>query len=191
MTHYDNDYKWIKVKQFRFDPKKSWEENFRALESHHKEETTFLIEEIRNLAKKNKKQMETFTIGFTGCRHGLTERQKEKLEELLGNLTKGCRALCFHNDGQGADQVFEEMANSLGLTVSVTPDDLRPMPRNRHLVKTVDMLLACPPTDEILKKGSGTWETIKYMWKKPGNVIIVLSDGSIKRTKEEFKRKKE
>lgn len=52
MSKYDNNYKWIKVKQFRFDSEKSWEENFRALEAHHIEETTFLIEEVRKLAKR-------------------------------------------------------------------------------------------------------------------------------------------
>lgn len=55
MTQHDDNFKWIKVKQFRFDPEKSWEENFRALEAHHIEETTFLIEEIRKLSKENEK----------------------------------------------------------------------------------------------------------------------------------------
>lgn len=45
-------YKWIKVKQHRYDPEKSWEENYKDLEAHHIKETTFLIEEIRKLAEK-------------------------------------------------------------------------------------------------------------------------------------------
>jgi len=49
-------YKWIKVKHFKFDPKKSWEENFKALEQHHVEETTFLIDEVRKLAAKLPKE---------------------------------------------------------------------------------------------------------------------------------------
>ncbi len=49
-------YKWIPVKHFRFDPVKSWEENFRALEKHHIEETSFLIEEVRKLAAKLPKE---------------------------------------------------------------------------------------------------------------------------------------
>jgi hypothetical protein len=47
--NYDG-YKWIKVRQHKFDPSKSWEENYRDLEKHHVEETTFLIEEVRKLA---------------------------------------------------------------------------------------------------------------------------------------------
>lgn len=44
-------YKWIKVKQFKFDNSKSWEENYKELEKHHIEETTFLIDEVRNLSR--------------------------------------------------------------------------------------------------------------------------------------------
>lgn len=43
-------YKWIKVKQHKFDPNKTWEENYKELEKHHIKEVTFLIEEIRKLA---------------------------------------------------------------------------------------------------------------------------------------------
>jgi hypothetical protein len=43
-------YGWIKAKTFKDDPKKSWEERFHALQSHHVEETTFLINEVRRLA---------------------------------------------------------------------------------------------------------------------------------------------
>lgn len=43
-------YKWIKVKQFKFDASKSWKENYKKFEKHHIEETTFLINEIRYLS---------------------------------------------------------------------------------------------------------------------------------------------
>lgn len=42
-------YKWIKVDKHKFRPDISWEENYRDLEKHHVEETTFLIEEVRKL----------------------------------------------------------------------------------------------------------------------------------------------
>ena len=44
-------YKWITVKQFKFDPAKSWEENYKLLEQHHIEETQFLIDTIRFISK--------------------------------------------------------------------------------------------------------------------------------------------
>ena len=50
-TNYEG-YKWIKVPHFKYDPSKSWEENYEELEKHHIEETTFLIAEVRCLAKK-------------------------------------------------------------------------------------------------------------------------------------------
>jgi hypothetical protein len=43
-------YKWIKVPHHRFDPSKTWEANYRDLEKHHIEETTFLVNEVRKLA---------------------------------------------------------------------------------------------------------------------------------------------
>jgi hypothetical protein len=45
-------YTWIKVKRFHDDPNKSWEERYRALEQHHLEETTFLIDKVRELARQ-------------------------------------------------------------------------------------------------------------------------------------------
>ncbi len=45
-------YKWVKVKRHKDDPTKPWEERYADLEKHHIEETTFLIEEIRRLAKE-------------------------------------------------------------------------------------------------------------------------------------------
>jgi hypothetical protein len=52
-------YNWIKSGRHKFNPEKSWEENYRDLEKHHVEETTFLIEEIRKLASKTGEQAET------------------------------------------------------------------------------------------------------------------------------------
>lgn len=51
ITGYEG-YKWIKSGRFKDDETKTWEERYRALEKHHIEETTFLIEEIRRLAEK-------------------------------------------------------------------------------------------------------------------------------------------
>ena len=45
-------YSWIKVPRYRMDPDKSWEERYKDLERHHVEETTFLINKIRELAEE-------------------------------------------------------------------------------------------------------------------------------------------
>lgn len=51
MTNYDG-FKWIKVKHYKMDESKSWEERYKELETHHVEETTFLINEVRKLSDR-------------------------------------------------------------------------------------------------------------------------------------------
>jgi hypothetical protein len=45
-------YKWIKVKKYKADESLSYEERYRRLEQHHIEETTFLIDKIREIVKE-------------------------------------------------------------------------------------------------------------------------------------------
>jgi len=44
-----NTYKWIKVRQYKDDQSLSWEERYKRLDEHHIEETTFLINKVREL----------------------------------------------------------------------------------------------------------------------------------------------
>lgn len=44
-------YKWIKVKRYVDDESLSWEERYKKLEAHHVEETTFLINKLREIVK--------------------------------------------------------------------------------------------------------------------------------------------
>jgi hypothetical protein len=44
-------YKWIKVKKYVEDKSLSFEERYRLLEKHHVEETSFLINKIREIVK--------------------------------------------------------------------------------------------------------------------------------------------
>jgi len=41
---------WIKVPKYRMDETKPWEERYAELERHHIQETTFLIDKVRELA---------------------------------------------------------------------------------------------------------------------------------------------
>ena len=45
-------YKWIKVKKYKDDESLSYEERYSRLEQHHIEETTFLIDKIREIVKE-------------------------------------------------------------------------------------------------------------------------------------------
>lgn len=112
-------------------------------------------------------------LGFTGRASEMTVCQSQALLTTLAGYNPA-EWVCLHNNGEGADQVFAKVAAELGFTVEMTPDDLRPMPRNRHLVAQVDALVAVTPTIEPVKKGSGTWETVKYA-RKAGKPVTILA----------------
>jgi hypothetical protein len=45
-------YSWIKVKRYQRDTSKPLEEQYADLEQHHLDETTFLINKVRELAEE-------------------------------------------------------------------------------------------------------------------------------------------
>lgn len=49
-----NDYKWIKVKKYTDNPELSTEERLKNLSEHHKLETEFLINKIREIVSSIK-----------------------------------------------------------------------------------------------------------------------------------------
>lgn len=49
---YLSGYRWIRVPRHTERPELSWEARYRRLEAHHLAETTFLIEEVRRLARR-------------------------------------------------------------------------------------------------------------------------------------------
>jgi len=51
-----NTYKWIKVKRYKDDESLSWEERYKRLNEHHIDETTFLINKVRELVSLCGKQ---------------------------------------------------------------------------------------------------------------------------------------
>jgi len=124
-------------------------------------------------------------VAFTGRADGMTKEQREAVRELLVALTRWSAVTGCHNGGYGADMEFGDICADLQLSMHKTDASLNPMPRNRELVNWCDILVGCPPTDTLLKKGSGTWETIKYGWKYGKIVFIALSDGSMVQTKDE------
>ena len=52
LTEHYAGYSWIKVPRYEDDPQLPWEERYQKLEAHHIQETTFLIEEVRRLARQ-------------------------------------------------------------------------------------------------------------------------------------------
>ncbi len=83
-TEHYASYKWIKVKKHKDDPSKTWEERYRALEEHHIQETTFLIDEVRKLAAEMDEALRPKTIEeiIRQCKKWrLTDAEVEKLLE--------------------------------------------------------------------------------------------------------------
>ena len=114
-------------------------------------------------------------VGFTGTRHGMTNRQLEKVRNYLARTPM---QFAVHGDCVGADSEFHRICVSLNIPVRLYPPteaglrafSERPaivypakpyLERNRMIVDVCDILIACP-FDEFERARSGTWSTVRY-----------------------------
>lgn len=136
-------------------------------------------------------------VGFTGTRNGMTPEQKQAVRVLLREFrTAGALDdLAIHGDCIGADADFDTRARGIGWDVACRPctyanmraytgayeiaPPTSPMARNREIAKQCDVLIGCPPNDVELKRGSGTWATIRYGVKYGKPVHVVYPDGRV------------
>jgi hypothetical protein len=137
-------------------------------------------------------------VGFTGTRKGMTEKQKDALEQIFEqDFNKGLDEF-HHGDCEGADEYAHEMAGFyFAKRVVHPPIDTRYraytigeehayylpkeygyrkpkdyLDRNHDIVDETDVLIACPETiEEELR--SGTWATVRYA-RKQGKPIVIL-----------------
>lgn len=132
-----------------------------------------------------------FSVGFTGTRRGMSERQKEKLTAYLRQL---CPRYFHYGGALGADaealrivrQLFSSAQCSVVLHPSnlhdqqsfvageadVTMPELHPLQRNRKIVDACELLFAAPyETHEVMR--SGTWSTVRYARKRLKNVVLI------------------
>jgi hypothetical protein len=136
------------------------------------------------------------SVGFTGCREGMTEPQKSKVYGLLTDLyTLGFRTV-RHGICIGSDWDFHNMCKELGFTIIGHPgvnktgermvnklikcDALHTekyfLLRNRDIVNSCEIMIATPNTkDQSLR--SGTWSTIRYAKKCKRNILVVDPEG--------------
>ncbi len=139
------------------------------------------------------------TIGFTGTRKGMTEKQRLQMEGLLREYQEDIGVeLAVHGDCVGADEDFDRLCRGLGIERGIRPcmfENMRarcdefgarslagpkhPMARNREIVAQANVMFACPPNSEPIKKGSGTWSTIGFSKKARRHLYIVLPDGQV------------
>lgn len=134
-------------------------------------------------------------VGFTGTRNGMTTQQINMFKETISRL-KTIEEF-HHGDCVGADKEAHDMMKDFipsecklhvhppiddslqaHSTADVSYDPLTYLARNRQIVHSVDIMIACPPTNEEIKKG-GTWYTINYSRKKGVPVWILYPDGRV------------
>ena len=127
-------------------------------------------------------------IGFTGSRNGLSDQQKEKIHQILDERAA---SHLHHGDCIGADFDFHQIGMELNHCISIYPPKsagLRSftppngkgqlykekdfLVRNRDIVDSSELLLACPETSEEVHR-SGTWATIRYARKKGKELILI------------------
>lgn len=134
-------------------------------------------------------------LGFTGTRHGMTERQRFAVSEYLDK----CRPTETHSgDCKGADSQFLDAAllcagnfppRTHGHPCDVKDwrahrryDHLHPVKspamRNQDIVKASDELLAAPRTMKREPR-SGTWMTMDMAYAAKKTVIVAWPDGTI------------
>ncbi len=132
-------------------------------------------------------------VGFTGTQTGTGDDQLGSLIEIVEGLDF---EKAHHGDCIGADEEFHVVLRTVAPHVKITghiPDDdskrafcdfdiLRdPWPylvRNHHIVDDADLMIACPNGITEIKRGSGTWATIRYTRKQGVPLVIIWPDGS-------------
>lgn len=139
-------------------------------------------------------------VGFTGTQLGMTDAQKARVDQLFAEFEYG--AVEFHHgDCVGADEEAHDLAENHSFDLEIHPPDddskrafchapviHEPKPylvRNRDIVDSTEVLLACPNGEERLR--SGTWATVRYARTKiydglsPQFIYVITPSGEIRR----------
>lgn len=134
------------------------------------------------------------TIGFTGTREGLTEKQYLTLRAQITRRSLSPAAIFRHGDCIGADSDAHDVVRNCShariighpptkgaLRAYRQCDHIMPerpyLDRNRDIVNMSDELIACPDGPE--RQRSGTWSTVRYALKVGKKVTIIMPDGSL------------
>ena len=133
------------------------------------------------------------SVAFTGTRDGMSPAQRTLVEKLLVEIAPSS---VVHGDCVGADADFHDIAKGLGLTVYVYPgsiDEQRahcegavavsepmwPTDRNPLIVEAAEVLIACPSGRKELRRGSGTWATVRHARRIGRRHLMVYPDGGV------------
>lgn len=128
-------------------------------------------------------------VGFTGTRTGMTRHQHDTVTTLLERLSQ--TNAVTHGDCLGADAEFDAIAAKLGIIriarpgrdkhgespyraycdAEIVAPTLTYQGRNRVIVATSYLLIACPKGEMELR--SGTWSTIRYAESRNSPVALI------------------
>jgi len=138
-------------------------------------------------------------IGFTGTRTGMTTAQWETVGLIMAEALDIKKPNEWHDgDCVGADEQAHGIAVTLKRVADIethghpcNKDEWRankdfdvmhevmpPLVRNRIIVDSVDLMIAAPKEYENVVRGSGTWATIRYSFRKKKRLYIVWPDGT-------------
>lgn len=131
------------------------------------------------------------SLGFTGSRQGLTERQRTLLASIIEETEP---SVVVHGGAKGADTEFHNICIRMTVPlIKVYPscfthawgelhessrtkiiymDQQPPLDRNWDIVRDRDLVVACPNTaQETLR--SGTWATVRYAQQLERTIIVI------------------
>ena len=129
------------------------------------------------------------SVGFTGTRKGMNDRQQYQLTAILNWLLLDADLLVgelHHGAGPGvngqpsADQQAAQIAIKVGWVAVAHPPAEKTaaamLARNVEVVDAVKLLIAAPETDVEVRR-SGTWATIRYA-RERGIPVLILWRGT-------------
>ena len=129
-------------------------------------------------------------VGFTGTRQGMTKEQARKVFELLKELN----GTAFHHGNcVGSDEAAAAIAMGLGYVTIAHLGDIPELQstfeseivfgisdnleRNKVIVDSADTMIATPAQTTEVKRGSGTWQAIRYARKTKTPLHIIWPNG--------------
>lgn len=131
------------------------------------------------------------SVGFTGTRKGMTDRQKMVFIMVIAQLEPD---EFHHGDCVGADAEAHNIARKFGAKIFIHPPDNNSMrafkeggifhepkpylDRNKDIVCSSDIMIATPDSS-VEKVRSGTWSTIRYAVKLKRSVYVITPTGDL------------
>jgi outer membrane protein insertion porin family len=108
---------------------------------------------------------------------GLKEFDKDQLIKGLKDVGIGLSRTFDRATLEKAEQELKRQYLSRGKYAVVITTTVTPLDRNRAIVDSCDVLIACPKGPE--EQRSGTWATVRYARKQKKRIVIIWPDGEV------------